>query len=63
MNNRTRQWIKAGEMIDRIDPQITCIYDMENTAAKGILIIRRSQLEEVRKEYGDTLHIWFDNEI
>ena len=62
MNNRTRQWFKACEMLDKHDPCVMAFLknsDSENENNFGYLcLIRKSQLEAAKEEYGDRLEVW-----
>lgn len=59
MNNRTRQWFKANEMLNKHDPPVMAfIKDPGNKELKHVLIIRQSQLEVAREIYGDLLEVW-----
>lgn len=59
MNNRTRQWFKACEMLDKHDPPVMAfVKDPDNEKFKGVLLIRQSQLEAAKEEYGDRLEVW-----
>lgn len=59
MNNRTRQWFKASEMLDKYDPPVMAfVKDPENEKWKSALLIRKSQLEAAKEEYGDLLEVW-----
>ena len=53
LNTRTRQWFKANEMLDKVDPlRIGYRRDSENHAV--VVIFRQSELESIRQEYGET---------
>lgn len=59
MNNRTRQWFKACEMLDKYDPPVMAfVKDPDNEKFKGVLLIRQLQLEAAKEEYGDRLEVW-----
>lgn len=59
MNNRTRQWFKAQEMLDKYDPPVMAfVKDPENEKFKNVLLIRQSQLEAAKEIYGDCLEEW-----
>lgn len=59
MNNRTRQWFKACEMLDKYDPpMMVFVKDPGNKELKRVLLIRQSQLEEAKEIYGDLLEVW-----
>ena len=59
MNNRTRQWLKAWELLDKHDPPvIALVKDPGNKELKRVLLIRQSQLEEAKEMYGELLEVW-----
>lgn len=58
MNNRTRQWFKANEMLDKYDPPMMVFVKDPESGEKHILLIRESQLEAAKEIYGDCLEVW-----
>ena len=66
MNNRTRQWFKANEMLDKYDPPYVCtVKDSSIVASEEVrrmmgqvIMIRKSQLEAAKEIYGDDLEVW-----
>ena len=59
MNNRTRQWFKANQMLDKYDsPMMVFVKDPGNKELKRVLLIRQSQLEAAKEIYGDCLEVW-----
>lgn len=59
MNNRTRQWFKANQMLDKHDPPVMAfVKDHGNKEFKHVLLIRQSQLEAAKEIYGDCLEVW-----
>lgn len=63
MNNRTRQWMKAEDMILRADPPVVCSIHYPGKKYLGVLIVRYSQLPAAKEKYGDQLEVWFEDEI
>lgn len=58
MNNRTRQWFKANQMLDKYDPPVMVfVKDPGNKELKRVLLIRQSQLEAAKEVYGDDLEV------
>lgn len=72
MNNRTRQWFKANQMLDKYDPPVVAfvrdpdkrdpsviafVRDLES-GENHVLLFRMSQIEAVREIYGDCLEVW-----
>lgn len=58
MNNRTRQWFKANQMLDKYDPPVMAFVKDPESGEKHVLLIRESQLEEAKEIYGDLLEVW-----
>ena len=59
MNNRTRQWFKANQMLDKHDPpMMVFVKDPGNKELKRVLLIRQSELEAAKEIYGDCLEVW-----
>lgn len=59
MNNRTRQWFKANQMLDKYDPPVIAfLKDPEDEKWKHVFVIRKSQLEAAKEIYGDCLEVW-----
>ena len=54
MNNRTRQWFKANDMVDKSDPQIVA------RVGNSCLIFRKSSLEKYQEQYKDELKVIWD---
>ena len=58
MNNRTRQWFKANQMLDKYDPPVIALVRDPESGKKHVLIIRQSELEAAKEIYGDCLEVW-----
>lgn len=67
MNNRTRQWFKANQMLDKYDPPVmaTIPYIVKDDSGnvvrkyKELIFFRKSHLEEMKEKYGDDLEVMF----
>ena len=67
MNNRTRQWFKANERLDKYDPPYVCIVKDGSIVASEeirrmmgqVIMIRKSQLEAAKEMYGGDLEVMF----
>lgn len=59
MNNRTRQWFKANQMLDKHDPPVIVFVKDPENGEKHVLLIRESQLEAAKEIYGDDLEVMF----
>ena len=60
MNKRTRQWLKASEMLDKYDPEIMATvkdFETESGQWRKIVFFRRSQLNEMHRKYGEDLEV------
>lgn len=58
MNNRTRQWMKAYEALNKHDPLIWGVTSKGNI----LVIFHKSELEKVKEKYGEHIRIHDLNE-